>query len=103
MTRSSSLAHRPQASYIVKRNIRTHGEKLARRRDMIADMWSGRHDGRCWTAQEIADDIGIEPHMVLRHLQHLRREGDARAFRSASIKNHKPMSPVRFIDREAAE
>lgn len=60
-------------------NARTYGEKLAQRRDQIADLWSGRHDGRLWTAQEIADEIGIQIKGVYDHIRVLRQEGDARA------------------------
>lgn len=90
--------HGRPAGYVVERNIRTHGERLARRRDQIADMWSGRHDGRRWTAQEIAVEIGIETAMVYRHIKALREDGDARAKPRPFPDSVTARSPLRMVE-----
>lgn len=97
----SRYGNSPSPTYTVSRGVRTHGERLAQRRNQIADMWSGRHDGRCWTAQQIADEIGLQLKGVYGHLRLLRDEGDPRGFRKPEVKNHSPFSPIRIL--EAAE
>ncbi len=79
-------------------NARTYGERLARRRDQIADLWSGRHDGRLWTAQEIAAEVGIEIVMVYRHIRALRQEGDARARPRPFPDSVTARSPLRIVE-----
>lgn len=94
----SLLAHRPRSSYHQDRAARTYGETLARRRDQIADLWSGRHDGRLWTAQEIADQIGIEIGMVYRHIKALRADGDPRAAPRPFPDSVTARSPLRLVE-----
>ena len=50
------------------------------RREQVARLWSGQNDdGKCHTAAQIAETLGIEPKTVYRHLRKLRAARDARA------------------------
>lgn len=99
----TSRPPRPIASYIAARNARTHGNLLVKRRNLIADMWSGRYDGRRWTALEIADEINIQMKGVYGHLRVLRLQGDPRAFRRPEIGTKRAENPLRMAYAEAAE